>query len=71
MSLRLNDLQEIAQRTAGCSGADLEALCREAALSALQESFRSNSAQAKGRKIVSHKHFLSALTAAQLALSGL
>ena len=47
------DLKEIARKTEGFSGADLEALCKEAAMSALRESLKA--------KNVSKKHFEEAL----------
>jgi len=47
------NLQEIARKTEGFSGADLEALCKEAAMSALRESLKA--------KNVSKKHFEEAL----------
>jgi len=47
------DLQKIAEKTEYYTGADLEALCREAAMTALREDFKP--------KKVSMKHFEEAL----------
>jgi len=47
------DLKELAERTEGFSGADLEALCREAAMNALREDIKAKS--------VKKKHFEEAL----------
>jgi transitional endoplasmic reticulum ATPase len=47
--LKAVDLKEVAKRTEGFSGADLEALVREAAMSALRENFKA--------KEVTKKHF--------------
>ncbi|KAM4593433.1 ATPase family gene 2 protein homolog B [Odontesthes bonariensis] len=50
------DMAELAQRTTGYVGADLGALCREAAMHALQES-----AKGSGEQSVDMKHFQEAL----------
>ncbi|XP_028294153.1 ATPase family gene 2 protein homolog B [Gouania willdenowi] len=50
------DLSELAQRTAGYVGADLSALCREAALHALRERSKES-----GEQTVGMKHFEEAL----------
>jgi transitional endoplasmic reticulum ATPase len=47
------DLKELAKRTEGFSGADIEALCREAAMNALREDIKA--------KEVKKKHFEEAL----------
>ena len=47
------DLEELARKTEGYSGADIEALCREAAMMALREDI--------GAKEVKMKHFVAAL----------
>ncbi len=49
MPLKNVDLKELAKRTEGFSGADLEALCREAAMNALRENMKA--------KEVTKKHF--------------
>ena len=50
-------LEELAKETEGFTGADIEAVCREAAMNALRE------AKAKGKKVdkVSKKHFVDAI----------
>jgi len=53
MPLKQVDLKALAKRTVGLSGADLEALCREAAMDALRENIKS--------KEVRIKHFENAL----------
>jgi transitional endoplasmic reticulum ATPase len=53
MPLKDVDLKEIAEKTEGFSGADLEALCREAAMNALRENIKA--------KAVEKKHFEEAL----------
>jgi len=53
MPLKGVDLKEIAEKTEGFSGADLEALCREAAMNALREDIKA--------KAVEKKHFEEAL----------
>jgi transitional endoplasmic reticulum ATPase len=53
MPLKGVDLKEIAEKTEGFSGADLEALCREAAMNALRENIKA--------KFVEKKHFEEAL----------
>ncbi len=53
MPLKNVDLKELAKRTEGFSGADLEALCREAAMNALRENIKA--------KEVTKKHFEEAL----------
>ncbi|XP_076027356.1 ATPase family gene 2 protein homolog B [Genypterus blacodes] len=50
------DLAELAQRTTGCVGADLSALCREAAMHAIRENSKGS-----GQEVLSMKHFLEAL----------
>ncbi|MEM5855426.1 MAG: CDC48 family AAA ATPase [Candidatus Aenigmatarchaeota archaeon] len=47
------DLKELAEKTEGFSGADLEALCREAAMNALREDIKA--------KVVEKRHFEEAL----------
>ncbi|MEM5766176.1 MAG: CDC48 family AAA ATPase [Candidatus Aenigmatarchaeota archaeon] len=53
MPLKGIDLKEIAEKTEGFSGADLEALCREAAMNALRENIKT--------KAVEKRHFEEAL----------
>jgi transitional endoplasmic reticulum ATPase len=53
MPLKDVDLKEIVKKTEGFSGADLEALCREAAMNALRENIKA--------KEVKMKHFEEAL----------
>nr|XP_046248838.1 spermatogenesis-associated protein 5-like protein 1 [Scatophagus argus]XP_046248844.1 spermatogenesis-associated protein 5-like protein 1 [Scatophagus argus] len=50
------DMAELAQRTTGYVGADLSALCREAAMHAVRERFKSS-----GEQLVGMKHFQDAL----------
>ncbi len=47
------DLRHVADSTNGMSGADLEGVCREAALNALRDSVQAS--------VVSARHFLAAL----------
>ncbi|NUN11397.1 CDC48 family AAA ATPase [Candidatus Micrarchaeota archaeon] len=54
------NLRDLAKLTEGYSGADLEALCREAGMNALRENLRA--------KIVSEKHFTAALGAIRPSL---
>ncbi|MEM5790711.1 MAG: AAA family ATPase [Candidatus Aenigmatarchaeota archaeon] len=53
MPLKNVDIKDLAKKTEGFSGADLEALCREAAMNALRENIKS--------KEVTKKHFEEAL----------
>lgn len=53
MPLKGVDLKELAQRTEGFSGADIEALCREAGMHALREDINA--------KEIRPKHFEEAL----------
>jgi len=53
MPLKGVDLEDLARRTEGFSGADLEALCREAGMNALRENMKA--------KEVKQKHFETAL----------
>ncbi len=57
-------LEELAKETEGFTGADIEAVCREAAMNALRE------AKAKGKKVekVSKKHFIEAIKKVKEAL---
>ncbi len=57
-------LEELAKETEGFTGADIEAVCREAAMNALRE------AKAKGKKVekVSKKHFIDAIKKVKEAL---
>ncbi|KSW12161.1 AAA family ATPase [Pyrodictium occultum] len=61
------DLEKIAEKTEGYTGADLEAVCREAAMIAVREAFR------KGAKplstVVRMEHFEKALKAVQPSLT--
>ncbi|RLF96090.1 AAA family ATPase, partial [Thermococci archaeon] len=54
-------LDELAERTEGYTGADIAALCREAALAALRENINS--------KEVKMKHFLKALEKVKASLT--
>jgi len=47
MPLKQVDLKALAKRTVGLSGADLEALCREAAMNALRENIKSKEVKTK------------------------
>jgi transitional endoplasmic reticulum ATPase len=61
MPLKVVNLKELARKTEGFSGADIEALCREAAMSALRENMKS--------KDVKKKHFEEALKKVTPSLS--
>lgn len=61
MPLEKVDLKKMAKETEGYSGADLEALCREAALSALRENIKN--------KKVTNNHFKKALKEIKPSLS--
>ncbi|HID40776.1 MAG TPA: AAA family ATPase, partial [Pyrodictium sp.] len=61
------DLDKIAERTGGYTGADLEAVCREAAMIAVREAFKKNKKPAT--TVVKMEHFEKALKAVQPSLT--
>ncbi|OWJ53871.1 CDC48 family AAA ATPase [Pyrodictium delaneyi] len=61
------DLEKIAEKTEGYTGADLEAVCREAAMIAVREAFKKN--KKPTTTVVKMEHFEKALKAVQPSLT--
>ncbi|BES81563.1 CDC48 family AAA ATPase [Pyrodictium abyssi] len=61
------DLEKIAEKTEGYTGADLEAVCREAAMIAVREAFKKN--KKPTTTVVRMEHFEKALKAVQPSLT--
>ncbi len=70
MPLKGVKLKDIAKELSNYSGADIESLCREAAMNALRENFKKTSTSEKDfDNIITNKHFIDALKKVKPSIS--